>query len=115
QLRLAFAAEELHVLDHEQVALAPVAALEVGGPVGADRAEQLVGELLAGRVDDARGGAGARLARPGGGGGALSEARPRDERERADRELAAVGERETRFASERVRAADDEAREAEIR
>ena len=64
ELGLALAADELDVFEHEQIAVAAVAGLELGGAVGADRRQQIVRELFARGEHDARRRVRARFVRP---------------------------------------------------
>jgi hypothetical protein len=115
ELRLPLAAQELDVLEDQQIAFAAIAPLELRGAVGADRAEQLVGELLARRVHHARPAAHVRLVGGGNGEVALPVPGARDDVERAHRELAAARDGEAGLARERIARPDDEAREGLLR
>src|SRR6266851_5152630 len=54
-LRFLLLAEELNVVDEEHVTLFPELAAKVGHPVIAHALDELVGELLRGQIDNARG------------------------------------------------------------
>src|SRR5690606_14424323 len=110
ELGLALAAQELHVLEDEQVDRLAMAALELLGALAADRRHQLVRELLGRDVEHALA-ARARLVRDRDREVRLPAAAAAVQVERAQLELAPVREREARLARERVAFADDEARE----
>ncbi len=107
------APEELHVLEHQDVALLPEAALEGGGGPGSDRGHELARERLRGGVDDAPAVVAAHLARHRAGEVGLAEPRARRQEQRAGPATTTARQRVGRFPRQGVAGTHHEGVEAE--